>query len=403
MDDRERAVRVARQRQADIPFYRELYGDRDITAESFTDLPMLTDADLAAVGTGSGVTGLAVSPEPEGAVPVTRTGADYERMEETFSRYAAHHFVEGSTTLVLFDPRRTAVELVVPFRAHGRDTVIGDARDLGATAELVSGRPVDTVYATAGLAGRFGEQLAETAGTGDIDRVVVAGPLTGRQRQHLQEVYGDVTVSQTYGSVATGFTGFQCDDLAGTNRFHTFTDQVHEVVDPETGEPLPPGETGELVTTTLWNGGMAFTRYRTGDAATLTHQDCTCDTDGPVITYRGAARFAGLRLQGIRIHREQVEEAVMSLRDLAGDRYRVHAVEGEDGPGLRLDLERRRTFAEPDAVRRTAEQRAMDALTVGSGTSWRDLVERGVVAPITVRFHDRVEGSGTVTDHRFGE
>lgn len=49
-----------------------------------------------------------------------------------------------------------------------------------------------------------------------------------------------------------------------------------EVIDPRTGEPLPDGETGELVFTTLTRKGMPLIRYLTGDVARLISEPCPC-------------------------------------------------------------------------------------------------------------------------------
>lgn len=49
-----------------------------------------------------------------------------------------------------------------------------------------------------------------------------------------------------------------------------------EIVDPETGKPLPDGKEGEIVFTTLTRRGMPFIRYRTGDISRLLTRDCTC-------------------------------------------------------------------------------------------------------------------------------
>src|SRR5204863_148044 len=49
-----------------------------------------------------------------------------------------------------------------------------------------------------------------------------------------------------------------------------------EVVDPSSGEPVPDGETGELVFTPVTKEALPFLRYRTGDLASLTREPCPC-------------------------------------------------------------------------------------------------------------------------------
>ena len=63
----------------------------------------------------------------------------------------------------------------------------------------------------------------------------------------------------------------------GADGLHVREDHfLAEVVDPETGAPLPDGEVGELVFTTLTKEALPMLRYRTGDLARLTREPCVC-------------------------------------------------------------------------------------------------------------------------------
>jgi phenylacetate-coenzyme A ligase PaaK-like adenylate-forming protein len=55
-------------------------------------------------------------------------------------------------------------------------------------------------------------------------------------------------------------------------------DLYFEIVDPKTGEPLPDGETGEIVFTTLHCKSMPLIRYRTGDLSRIMLEPCGCGT-----------------------------------------------------------------------------------------------------------------------------
>jgi phenylacetate-CoA ligase len=55
-------------------------------------------------------------------------------------------------------------------------------------------------------------------------------------------------------------------------------DLYFEIVDADTGEPVPTGQLGEIVFTTLTRRGMPFIRYRTGDVSRLLPADCECGT-----------------------------------------------------------------------------------------------------------------------------
>lgn len=66
----------------------------------------------------------------------------------------------------------------------------------------------------------------------------------------------------------------ECEKACG---LHVFEDQfIPEIIDPLTGESLPPGKKGELVVTTIANEAFPLIRYRTGDITFLDFSTCTC-------------------------------------------------------------------------------------------------------------------------------
>lgn len=78
-----------------------------------------------------------------------------------------------------------------------------------------------------------------------------------------------------YGITETCFgCALECRGKAGYHIRHA--DVLYEIIDPLTGEILPPGEVGELVLTTLRQEVMPLVRYRTGDAASLRIDACHC-------------------------------------------------------------------------------------------------------------------------------
>ena len=101
-----------------------------------------------------------------------------------------------------------------------------------------------------------------------------------------------------------------------------------EVVDPGSGEPLPEGEEGELVFTTLVKEGQPLIRYRTGDIGSLTSEPCDCG--------RTLARVAGLVgrrddmliVRGVNLFPSNVEHLLLGVDEVA-PHYRL-IVERED-------------------------------------------------------------------------
>lgn len=99
---------------------------------------------------------------------------------------------------------------------------------------------------------------------------------------------------------------------------HIWEDHFYpEVVDPDTGQPLPDGEAGVLVFTHLTREAMPLLRYWTGDITYLTHKPCSCGRThvkmGPI---RGRADDM-LIIRGVNLYPTQVEEILLSIADVA--------------------------------------------------------------------------------------
>jgi len=87
----------------------------------------------------------------------------------------------------------------------------------------------------------------------------------------------DCRVYHHYGMTETGLGGGV--DCAARQGYHLREADLYvEIVDPETGAPVPDGQPGEIVFTTLLRTGMPLIRYRTGDLARMLPEPCACGT-----------------------------------------------------------------------------------------------------------------------------
>lgn len=143
-------------------------------------------------------------------------------------------------------------------------------------------------------------------------------------------------------------TGIECSEHDG---FHYWSDYyLIEIVDPATGEPVAPGEEGEIVLTTFRKEGMPLIRYRTRDLSRLYPEPCRCGSPYPRIAQLTGRTDDMVKVKGVAVFPAQVE-SVLARVDGVGSEYQLHIhrepghgdvlvvrVEAEDRPGLREAL-----------------------------------------------------------------
>ena len=146
---------------------------------------------------------------------------------------------------------------------------------------------------------------------GDKMRQRIAGELG----VEIYDIYG---LTEVYGPGI----GISCDEHHG---MHIWDDYVYvEVVDPDTGAPVPDGEVGELVLTTLRKQGAPLIRYRTHDLTRIIPGDCKCGFGHrhPRIDTLTGRTDDMFKVKGCNIFPAQVEE-VIAATDGTSSEYQV--------------------------------------------------------------------------------
>lgn len=164
---------------------------------------------------------------------------------------------------------------------------------------------------------------------------VGAEPHTEETRRRIEQAFGcDVYNSYGLTEMNGPGVGFECEHKAG---MHLWEDNfLLEIINPATGEPLPDGQAGELVLTTLKREAMPILRYRTRDITAVIPEPCACGR-----THRRIARITGrsddmLIIRGVNIFPQQIERVLMSFPQV-GRNY-VIIVEGLDDMTIRVEL-----------------------------------------------------------------
>jgi len=117
--------------------------------------------------------------------------------------------------------------------------------------------------------------------------------------------------------------GVSCECVEERAGSHVNEDHfLPEIVDPETGEPLPEGESGVLVFTTLTKQALPLVRYWTGDITSLRSEPCAC---GRTLVRMGLITGRSddmLIIRGVNVYPTQVEAALLELTELTPN-YRI--------------------------------------------------------------------------------
>ena len=140
----------------------------------------------------------------------------------------------------------------------------------------------------------------------------------------ISDAFGNI-FSSTYGITEGQISFCECRQRLG---LHSHPDLVlAEIIDDE-GNPLPDGETGELVLTTLQIEGMPLVRYKTGDITFKISAPCECGSNslriGPVL----GRKYHRLKFKGVTLYPKTIENALLEVEGV--DNYQIEAFTGDD-------------------------------------------------------------------------
>ena len=151
--------------------------------------------------------------------------------------------------------------------------------------------------------------------------LIGAEPHTEEQRKKIERLLG-VKAYNSFGMSEMSGPGvaFECKEQNG---MHLWEDSfLIEIIDPDTLEPVPEGEIGEMVLTTLDREGMPLIRYRTRDLTRILPGECPCGR-----THRRIDRIKGRSddmfiVKGVNIFPMQIEKILMQFKEV-GTNYLI--------------------------------------------------------------------------------
>ncbi len=124
-----------------------------------------------------------------------------------------------------------------------------------------------------------------------------------------------ITATDNYGVSEVIGPGIAGECLC-KNGMHIFEDAfLPEIIDPKTGETLPPGQVGELVLTTLSKEAFPMIRYRTGDLTSLDYAPCECGRTLVRMKKTMGRSDDMLIIKGVNVFPSQIEEVLFSISE----------------------------------------------------------------------------------------
>lgn len=276
------------------PLYKEKFNDAHITPhdietlDDVTKIPLITKGEIKRVF-------------PQGII--TPGFSEYNCQVETTSGSS------GSVLKVLYDPETAAYNTAIAFRDHFaqgvrpwhtfcimcRDPVefqsvskrtflyravgIPEGRPEEEQVDILRGYDPDVLGGHPALFAAMAK-IIEKKGITDIcpKLILLGGEMAyPHTRQYIEKVFGGRTLNK-YGAYEINSIAWECS----CRSMHIDADHVLLEVLKE-GEPVSPGERGEIVVTSLTNKAMPFIRYRLEDVGVLSDELCACRRTLPLL------------------------------------------------------------------------------------------------------------------------
>jgi phenylacetate-CoA ligase len=362
---------------ARVPFYRKALDERGVTAQSLRSLADLRRlpltqksdlrdtypfglfavplADIVRIHASSGTTGkpIVVGYTREDLALWTEvmarvlTAGGVGRDDVVHNAYGYGLFTGG---LGFHYGAERVGATVIPMSGGFTERQLQVLRDLGSSVLCCT--PSYAIY--------LAEEIA-AAGFGPRDLKLRVGffgaePWSEQMRREIEQRLG-ILAMDIYGlsEIVGPGVSVECPEQRG---LHIFEDHfLPEVIDPATLEPLPPGQVGELVLTSLTKQAIPLLRYRTRDLTALTYEPCPCGRTGARMSKVTGRSDDMLIIRGVNLFPSQVESVLMALPELEPQYLLVVRRERAlDELEVRVEAKAEALAAGPEAVERLRRQ-----------------------------------------------
>ena len=170
------------------------------------------------------------------------------------------------------------------------------------------------------------------------------------------DTYQAYAVTESGGALA-----YECHRKSG---MHFMDEYVIEIVDPETGQQLGPGETGEVVVTPIHNKVWGLVRFGTGDLSSYTDEPCSCGRTSPRLTGIIGRTGDAIKVRGMFVVARQAAQICAGFDRIARFQLVVTRSEHRDRISLRIELKRRASDENRNRLAADLKQKYQDTCRI---------------------------------------
>jgi len=159
--------------------------------------------------------------------------------------------------------------------------------------------------------------------------------LSPSMRQKLEREYGIDTYQAYAVTEPGGALAYECPHKSG---LHLMDEYFIEIIDPSTGQQLPPGEVGEVAVTPLHNKHWGLLRFGTGDLSKLSTAACPCGRTALKLTGILGRTGEAVKVRGMFVVPRQVESALEPIPETSRFQLIVRREGNRDELTLKVEV-----------------------------------------------------------------
>lgn len=174
--------------------------------------------------------------------------------------------------------------------------------------------------------------------------IIGAEPHSEEQHRRIEEMLG-VKAYNSFGMSEMCGPGvaFECMEQNGLHIWEDY--YIVEIINPDTLEPVPEGEVGELVLTTINREAMPLLRYRTRDLTRILPGECPCGCHHKRLDRMKGRSDDMIILKGVNIFPIQIETVLLQFKEL-GSEYQITLETTESNDEMTIEVELSRLFTD---------------------------------------------------------